>query len=92
MPEGGLEELPGRVSENDPVQALERDRRTAQLRQAIARLPAKQQQTLVLKVYGELKYEEISAVMRCPVGTAKANFYHAVKRLRKLLDEGDGIA
>jgi RNA polymerase sigma-70 factor (ECF subfamily) len=87
LPEGTLERLPADGPGADPAADLELARRSEQLRAAIDRLPPKQKQTLTLKVYGELKYEEISEVMRCPVGTAKANFYHAVKRLRELMDD-----
>ena len=53
---------------------------------AIDRLPEKQRRTLVLKVFQELKYTEIAEVMGCSVGTAKANFFHAVRSLKRQLD------
>jgi len=87
MPEGLMDRLPAGGDGADPAADLERARRSERLKAAIDRLPPKQKQTLTLKVYGELKYEEISKVMRCPVGTAKANFYHAVKRLRELMGD-----
>lgn len=89
LSEGEIDAVPGRVNESDPTESLIRHQRTELLKEAIAQLPAKQKQTLMLKVYGELKYEEISEIMRCPVGTAKANFYHAVKRLRELIGQTD---
>lgn len=55
------------------------------LREAIDMLPPRQRETLVLKVYHDLKYTEIAEVMGCSVGTAKANFFHAVGHLRKAL-------
>ena len=54
----------------------------ARLEQAIARLPQKQKKTLILKVFQELKFSEIAAVMKCSIGTAKANFFHAVSKLK----------
>lgn len=54
-----------------------------QVRGAIAKLPQRQKQTLILKVFHELKYTEIARIMKCSVGTAKANFFHAVQRLRR---------
>ena len=50
---------------------------------AIGRLPEKQKKTLILKVFHELKYVEIARVMSCSVGTAKANFFHAVQSLKR---------
>ncbi len=90
LPEGAMEAVPNGTAVNGPAEALLRRQRLALLKEAITRLPAKQKQTLLLKVYGELKYEEISEIMGCPVGTAKANFYHAVKRLRELIGDSEG--
>ncbi len=89
MSEEDLDSARGSDNGSDPTAGLINHQRVEQLRDAIARLPARQKQTLLLKIYGELKYEEIAEVMRCAVGTAKANFYHAVKRLRDLIDDGD---
>ena len=50
---------------------------------AIGKLPEKQRKTLILKVFHELKYVEIARVMSCSVGTAKANFFHAVQSLKR---------
>ena len=44
--------------------------------------------TLVLRVYQELTHKEIADVMDCPVGTTKANFFFALKNLRKYLEAG----
>jgi RNA polymerase sigma-70 factor (ECF subfamily) len=54
----------------------------SKLQEAIARLPEKQKKTLILKVFQELKFTEIASVMQCSVGTAKANFFHAVTKLK----------
>ena len=55
------------------------------LRAAVRRLPDRQRMTVVLRVYEGLSHKEIGAVMGCPVGTAKANLFFALKNLRKLL-------
>ena len=55
------------------------------VRSAIARLPDRQRLTLSLKVHEGLKYTEIAEVLHCPVGTAKANFHHAVQNLKRYL-------
>ncbi|MFN7972866.1 MAG: sigma-70 family RNA polymerase sigma factor [Acidobacteriota bacterium] len=58
---------------------------TDRLRDAIDDLPPKQRETLLLKVYHDLKYTEIAEIMGCSVGTSKANFFHAVQALRGAL-------
>ncbi len=57
------------------------------LRQALASLPEKQRITLMLRVQEEKKFEEIAAIMECSLGTAKANFHHAVQKLKAIMGE-----
>jgi RNA polymerase sigma-70 factor (ECF subfamily) len=75
-----------------PLESLIQDERMAKLRTAMASLPEKQRITMTLRVNQELKYTEIAEVLGCPVGTAKANFHHAVKNLRKALAKLDPSA
>lgn len=49
---------------------------------ALERLPANQRLVFLLKADRGLTYEEISAVLQCPEGTAKSRFHYAVLRLR----------
>jgi len=65
--------------------ALLRGERAAQVRAAIARLPKKQRATLVLRVYHDLPHEQIAAILGSSVGAVKANFFHALNNLKKLL-------
>lgn len=55
------------------------------LRQSLASLPEKQRMTLMLRVQDEKKFEEIAGIMKCSVGTAKANFHHAVRKLKVVM-------
>jgi RNA polymerase sigma-70 factor, ECF subfamily len=65
--------------------ALLRGERAAQVRAAIARLPKKQRATLVLRVYHDLPHEQIAGILGSSVGAVKANFFHALNNLKKLL-------
>lgn len=67
--------------------ALLRAERAAEVRAAIACLPKKQRATLVLRVYHELPHEEIAGILGSSVGAVKANFFHAMANLKKLLME-----
>ena len=64
---------------------LLRKERAIEVRAAIARLPKKQRATLILRVYHELTHEEIAGILGSSVGAAKANFFHALANLKKLL-------
>ncbi len=57
------------------------------LLQAVGTLPEKQRLTLTLRVRNGLKFEEIANIMQCSLGTAKANYHHAVQKMKTLLKE-----
>lgn len=67
--------------------ALLRGERAVHVRAAIARLPKKQRATLILRVYHELPHEEIAGILGSSVGAVKANFFHALNNLKKLMRE-----
>ncbi len=57
------------------------------LRQSLKDLPEKQRFTLMLRVQEEKKFEEIADIMKCTVGTARANYHHAVQKLKAMMGE-----
>ena len=65
--------------------AVLRYERAAQVRAAIARLPKKQRATLILRIYHDLPHEQIAGILGSSVGAVKANFFHALANLRRLL-------
>jgi RNA polymerase sigma-70 factor (ECF subfamily) len=66
-----------------------REERAVRVRAAIAQLPPKQRATLVLRMYQELSHEEIARVLDSSVGAVKANFFHAMGNLKKILGTED---
>jgi RNA polymerase sigma-70 factor, ECF subfamily len=82
--EGGQFEDAGAES---PADRLLRAERQARVRAAIARLPRKQRATLILRAYHELSHQEIADVLGSSVGAVKANFFHALGSLKKLLGD-----
>lgn len=84
-----IEDVPALAAPGESADAaLVRGEEAARVRSAVARLPERQRATLILRVYHELPHEEIARVLGGSVGTAKANFFHALRNLRKLLVEG----
>ena len=61
----------------------------AAVRAAIARLPNKQRATMILRMYQELPHEQIASILGSSVGAVKANFFHALANLKKLLRESE---
>jgi len=66
-------------------QAMLREERAAAVRTAIAALPEKQRATLILRTYHELSHQEIADILGSSVGAVKANFFHALNNLKKIL-------
>jgi RNA polymerase sigma-70 factor (ECF subfamily) len=82
----GLDERDRTDSGGEPADhRLLREERASEVRAAIRRLPRKQRATLILRVYHELPHDEIAAILGSSVGAAKANFFHALANLKKLL-------
>lgn len=54
---------------------------------AIEQLPEMQRATFVLRYREELSVKETAAALGCAEGTVKANGYHAIRRLRKILSQ-----
>ena len=82
--------LAGNAATVQPAMAvttmLEREQR-ARLHDAVRALPPRQRLTLTLRVFEQMPYKEIARAMGCTVGTAKANMFHAVAALRRVLEE-----
>lgn len=68
-----------------PLVRLVRGEDAARVRAAIGQLPPKQRATLILRVYHELSHEEIARMLGSSVGAAKANFFHAIGSLKRLM-------
>jgi RNA polymerase sigma-70 factor (ECF subfamily) len=73
-------------AESAPERML-KDERGARVRAAIAQLPRKQRATLILRTYHEMSHQEIADVLGSSVGAVKANFFHALGNLKRLLGE-----
>ena len=55
------------------------------VRAAIAKLPNRQRATLILRTYHDLPHDEIAKILGSSVGAVKANFFHALANLKKIL-------
>lgn len=58
------------------------------LRAEVEKLPDKQRTALSLRIFEDLSFKEIAEIMDCPYDTAKANYRHALLKLRDRLLDG----
>jgi len=65
--------------------AMIREERAVAVRKAIANLPDKQRATLILRTYHDMSHQQIADVLGSSVGAVKANFFHALNNLKKIL-------
>jgi RNA polymerase sigma-70 factor (ECF subfamily) len=77
----------------DPLEDAEADRaRREALKEALAGLPARQRQCLVLQIRDGLSYEEIAGTLRLSVNTVRNHLAAARESLRARLREEAGTA
>ena len=53
---------------------------------ALQTLPEDQREVVILKVFNDLKFEEIAAVQGAPVSTVKSRLYMSFEKLRSILE------
>ena len=59
----------------------------ARVRAAIAQLPRKQRAALILRMYHDMAHHEIAEALGSSVGAVKANVFHALQNLKKILGD-----
>lgn len=74
-------------SGNNPVSAWEQDETRRKVHKAIARLPIKLRQVLVLRVYEDWPYAQIAEVLSLPIGTVMSRLSRAREALKEELGE-----
>ena len=62
------------------------DSRLEPMRRAIQTLPSDQRETVLLRWYDELSYEEIAQVLQIPLGTVRSRLHHALHKLHQQID------
>lgn len=95
--EKNMRRLPLTTEEYDLTQMLmsdpyfDGDLAEAQFMAAIDQLPEKQKLTFELRYFQDLPYKEISEITNTSEGALKANYHHAVKKIKKAMgiDESD---
>ncbi len=66
---------------------LDGDEIQLKLQKALLKLPDKQRLVFNMKYFDDMKYEEISEITDTTVGSLKANYHHAVKKIEDFLKE-----
>jgi RNA polymerase sigma-70 factor, ECF subfamily len=86
LSEASIDDLPGLLSlaaEGDSW--FDGDEAEILLQNAILTLPEKQRTVFMLKYYDEMTYEQMSEITGTSVGALKASYFHAVKKIEKIV-------
>lgn len=73
--------------DNNPALKLVNERTLEALEAALHRLPMRQQQTFLLRIWEGLSVEETAEAMQCSQGSVKTHLSRAVKALRDQLED-----
>ena len=76
--------LPSPATQGDEIEYQETE---AKLQRAIAGLPEKQKAVFVLRFFDELDYQEISRILKTSTGGLKANYHHALRKVREAMND-----
>lgn len=72
-------------SDEDTRKGLESRELSETMRAAINNLPDEQKEVVLLKVYADLTFKEISEIQECPINTALARMRYALMALKKTI-------
>jgi len=64
---------------------FEGDELQLKLQKILTQLPEKQRLVFNMKYYDDMKYEQISKILKTSVGALKASYHHAIKKIEKYL-------
>jgi len=77
------------VTAVDPLRAQVEREEADRMKEAIARLPVRQREIIVLRHYEGLSLQEIAEAQDCALGTVKSSLHRALANLKQIL-EGTG--
>ncbi len=70
---------------SDPHDQILAQERLAAVRRAFQTLPEQQRSVFLLRYYHGQSYQEISAILQCPLGTVKSRLHRVVQHLQQTL-------
>lgn len=80
-----LDEISNRKFEqNNVIDDIESKQKVEKIESAMQKLPVKQREVFIMRNFDEMSYEEISQITGKNVGTLKANYFHALNKIKEM--------
>ena len=67
------------------IEDIDKRQKLEKIEKALQKLPIKQREVFIMRTYDEMSYEEISKVTGKSPGTLKANYFHALNKMKELV-------
>lgn len=71
------------------INNLEAKESFARMENYLKHLPVKQRQIFIMRNFDDLSYEEISGITGKSIGTLKANYFHASRKMKELMEKDE---
>jgi len=68
---------------------LESEEKFLRMEKHLKSLPVKQRQVFIMRNYEDLPYEEIANITGKSVGALKANYFHAFRKMKELMEKDE---
>lgn len=81
-----LENLFDKRNNEDIIKDFEHKEKLEMVEKALQQLPAKQREVFVLRNFDGLSYKEISEITGKALGTLKANYFFALKKITEIIE------
>ncbi len=71
------------------IKGIEEKESLRKMEKLMMKLPVKQREVFVMRNYDDLSYEEISNITGKSVGASKANYFHAFRKIKELMEKDE---
>lgn len=75
------------AAEETPLSEFQFKETEGRLHAAVQKLPERQKAVFVLRFFDGLSYEEIADILKTSVGGLKANYFHALRKIREAMKD-----
>lgn len=71
------------------IEGMEARERFKKMEKLLMKLPVKQREVFVMRNYDDLSYEDISIITGKSIGASKANYFHAFRKIKELMEKDE---